>query len=185
MRDSLFRSRDVFRFFRTARHRPKLEVGRDETFGSLAGTHSPVTTSKGERTVRTQLTCASIALLASAAAHADGRFTNERAGARGPAAAAFYVAVPIGARDRQQARPTFGLRVQELPLSSLSAISRGEGRQAKTILDVPLGVRNDDALRDSGAAMLLGKGLIVGIVVGAVVAVSVISDDDDDDGGGY
>ena len=135
--------------------------------------------------MRTQLTFASIALLASAAAHADGRFTNERAGARGPAAAAFYVGVPIGAQDRQQARPTFGLRVQELPRSSLSAISRGEGWQAKTILEVPLGGRDDDALRDSRAAMLLGKGLIVGIVVAAVVAVSVISDDDDDDGGGY
>jgi hypothetical protein len=31
--------------------------------------------------------------------------------------------------------------------------------------------------------MLLGKGMIVGIVVGAVVAVSVLSDDDD--GSGY
>ncbi len=49
--------------------------------------------------------------------------------------------------------------------------------------DVPLRARSDDAVRDSGATMLLGKGLIVGIVVGAVVAVSVLSDDDDGSGG--
>jgi hypothetical protein len=78
-----------------------------------------------------------------------------------------------------------GLRVQELPLAPLSSTAPGAGWRAKTILDVPLRVRGDDAVRDSGATMLLGKGLIVGIVVGAVVAVSVLSDDDDDDDGGY
>jgi hypothetical protein len=67
----------------------------------------------------------------------------------------------------------------------LSSTAAGVGWRAKTILDVPLRVRSADAVRDSGAAMLLGKGLIVGIVVGAVVAVSVLSDDDDDGGGGY
>jgi hypothetical protein len=122
------------------------------------------------------------ALLASGGALADGRFPNGPAGA---AAAALYVAVPIGAGNREDAKPTLGLRVQELPLAPLSSASPGAGWQAKTILDVPFRVRNGDALRDSGAAMLLGKGLIVGIVVGAVVAVSVISDDDDDGGGGY
>lgn len=132
--------------------------------------------------MRTQATLALIALLASGAAAADGRLAGGPTGARGPAAAALYVAVPIGVRNRAQAKPTLGLRVQELPLAPLSSASLGW--RAKTIVDVPLRVRSDDAVRDSGATMLLGKGLIVGIVVGAVVAVSVINDDDDD-GGGY
>ena len=70
------------------------------------------------------------------------------------------------------------------PAGARGPTAAGVGWRAKTILEVPLRVRSDDAVRDSGAAMLLGKGLIVGIVVGAVVAVSVLSDDDDD-GGGY
>ena len=134
--------------------------------------------------MRTQATFALIALLASAGAYADHPNSSGHAGARGPTAAALYVAVPIGARNREDAKPTLGLRLQELPLASLSSAAPGAGWRAKTILDVPFRVRDDDPLRDSGAAMLLGKGLIVGIVVGAVVAVSVISDDDDD-GGGY
>jgi hypothetical protein len=131
--------------------------------------------------VRTQATVALITLLASAGAYAD----ESSSSARGPAAAALYVSVPIGARHRQDARPTLGLRLQELPLAPLSSAAPGAGWQARTIFDVPFRVRTDDPLRDSGAAMLLGKGLLVGIVVGAVVAVSVISDDDDDGGGGY
>jgi hypothetical protein len=135
--------------------------------------------------VRTQVILALIALLASAEAYADGLFPAGTAGARGPTAAALYVSVPIGARNRQQARPTLGLRLQELPLAPLSSTAPGTGWRAKTILDVPLRVRSNDPVSDSGATMLLGKGLIVGIVVGAVVAVSVLSDDDDDGGGGY
>jgi len=134
--------------------------------------------------VRTQATLALITLLASAGASAEDSSSSGPAGARGPAAAALYVSVPIGARHREDARPTLGLRLQELPLAPLSSAAPGAGWRAKTILDVPFRVRTDDPVRDSGAAMLLGKGLIVGIVVGAVVAVSVISDDDDD-GGGY
>ena len=134
--------------------------------------------------MRTQATLALIALLASGAAAADERLATS-AGARGPTAAALYVAVPIGARNRDKAGLTLGLRLQELPVAPLSASLPGAGWRANTILDVPLRARTDDPLEDSGAAMLLGKGLIVGIVVGAVVAVSVISDDDDDDGGGY
>jgi hypothetical protein len=93
--------------------------------------------------------------------------------------------VPIGARNREQAKPFLGLRVQELPAAPLSSTTFGTGWRAKTILDVPLRARGDDPVGDSGAKALLGKGLIVGIVVGAVVAVSVINDDDDDGGGGY
>jgi hypothetical protein len=125
-----------------------------------------------------------IGLLASGAAAANERLPSA-AGARGPTAAALYVSVPIGARHREKTGPTLGLRFQELPVAPLSASAPGTGWRAKTILDVPLRARTDDPLEDSGAAMLLGKGLIVGIVVGAVVAVSVISDDDDDGGGGY
>jgi hypothetical protein len=141
-------------------------------------------TPEGGKPVRTQATLVLIALLASGAAAADDRFSAP-AGARGPAAAALYVSVPIGARNRAQARPTLGLRLQELPVAPLSASTPGAGWRARTILDVPLRARTDEPLQDSGATMLLGKGLIVGIVVGAIVAVSVISDDDDGDGGGY
>jgi hypothetical protein len=123
-----------------------------------------------------------IAVLASGAAAADGAFSSAPAGARGPTAAAVYFAVPIGARNREEAKPMLGLRVQRLPLTPLESATLGW--RAKTIVDVPLRVRGEDPVRDNGSALLLGKGLIVGIVVGAVVAVSVL-DDDDDDGGGY
>jgi len=95
-----------------------------------------------------------------------------------------YFEVPMGARGDQHARPSFGLRLQQAPLAPLN-LGPWDRRQAKTIFDVPFRARYDDPLRDSGASMLIGKGLIVGIVVGAVVAVSVLSDDDDDGGGGY
>lgn len=85
--------------------------------------------------------------------------------------------VPLGVRDRQ--RPVFGLRLQETRLAASTLTGAPPG--ARTVLEVPF-VHNDDPLDDSGAKMLLGKGLIVGIVVGAIVAVSVIGDNDDGDG---
>ena len=117
-------------------------------------------------------------MVASATASADELFGPRAAGAR---AAAFYVEVPLGGA-RHGSKPAFGLRLQELPLPH-STVGARRGGGYRTLLDVPLVVRNDDPLREAGAAMLLGKGAIVGIVVGAVVAVSVISDDGD--GGGY
>jgi hypothetical protein len=127
--------------------------------------------------VRTQLTLALIALLTSGAASADD-FSFRNGGLR---TAALYLEVPVGVRDRAHAKPAFGLRLQQdrLPLASVGRVGGG----TKTLLDVPLLVRKDDPLRASGAQDLLGKGAIVGIVVGAVVAVAVISDDGD--GGGY
>jgi hypothetical protein len=117
-------------------------------------------------------------LFTSGAASADELFGHRAGGAR---SASFYVKVPLGAARQ---RPAFGLRLQEprVPHSTNAAARHGSG--FRTLLDVPLVVRKDDPLRDGRAAMLLGKGAIVGIVVGAVVAVSVISDDDGD-GGGY
>jgi hypothetical protein len=118
-----------------------------------------------------------IASIASGAAVADEPF----AGPAAVRAASLYLEIPLGVRDRQRAKPSFGLRVEEL--SSPARSFAGATGLPKTLVDVPLRVRHDDAVRDSGAAMLLGKGAIVGIVVGAVVAVALISDDDD--GGGY
>lgn len=120
-----------------------------------------------------------MAFLASSAAFA-GDLSNSPDG--NPRAAAFYVEMPLGARHRH--KPAFGLRLQELALPHMSFAAARQAGLSKTLLDVPLVVRKDDPLRDAGAAMLLGKGAIVGIVVGAVVAVSVMSDDDGD-GGGY
>ena len=93
--------------------------------------------------------------------------------------------LPLPNGDRMWTPKMEARVVQELalPHASFSA-ARYAGGPSRTLLDVPLVVRKDDPLRDAGAAMLLGKGAIVGIVVGAVVAVSVISDDDGD-GGGY
>lgn len=119
-----------------------------------------------------------LAFVASGTAFA-GELADGPAGS--PRAAAFYVAVPLGTRHRH--KPAFGLRLQELALPHSSFASAGHAGLSRTLLDVPLVVRKDDPLRDAGAAMLLGKGAIVGIVVGAVVAVSVMSDDGD--GGGY
>ncbi len=92
--------------------------------------------------------------------------------------AALYLEVPLGLRDRQRAKPVFGLRLQEARLTPF--MFAGSPIGARTVLDVPLLRPNDDPLEGSGATMLLGKGLIVGIVVGAVVAVSVLGDDDGD-----
>lgn len=77
-----------------------------------------------------------------------------------------------------------GLRLQELALPHVRSAAARDGGVARTLLDVPLLFRKDNPLGDGAAARLLGKGAIVGIVVGAVVAVSVINDDDGD-GGGY
>jgi len=96
-------------------------------------------------------------------------------------AASLYLEIPLGVRDRQRAKPSLGLRVEELgggPRSFSRAASL-----SRTLVDVPLRARHEDALRDSGANTMLGTGAIVGIVVGAIVAVSVLSDDDG--GGGY
>ncbi len=152
---------------------------RRETFAAPSGTHSPVTNG-GNTTVRTSVALALLALVANGTA-----FAGELSGtpARGPRTAALYVEVPLGARHRH--KPAFGLRLQELTLPHTSfAAARYAAGPSRTLLDVPLSARKDDPLRGAGAAMLLGKGAIVGIVVGAVVAVSVMSDDDGD-GGGY
>lgn len=140
--------------------------------------------SQWETTVRTQTILAVVALLASGTAVADGAFSHTGTHERGPTAAALYLEVPLGASGRQNAKPILGLRLQQLPLTPLGAA--GSDRwHARTLLDVPLLRRDDDPLRDAPASNLLGKGVIVGIVVGAVVAVSVLNDDDDGSGGGY
>jgi hypothetical protein len=118
-------------------------------------------------------------LLASGAAAADEPFRQAGTHARGPTAASLYLEVPLGARNRQQAKPVLGLRLQELPFAPLSVAGSGHWRP-KTLLDLPLIRRDDDPLRDAPSSNLLGKAVIVGIVVGAVIAVNVLKDDDDD-----
>jgi hypothetical protein len=122
-------------------------------------------------------------LLAGSSAAADDLFRHAGTHERGPTAAALYLEVPLGARNRQQAKPVLGLRLQELPFAPIS-VAGGNHWRPKTLLDLPLIRRNDDPLRDAPSSNLLGKAVIVGIVVGAVIAVNVL-DDDDDDGGGY
>jgi hypothetical protein len=122
-----------------------------------------------------------LALAASGTASAD-ELLSPRSGS--PRAAVLYVELPIGAA-RHRHKPAFGLRLQELAVPHAATAAAGySSGGARTLLDVPLLVRKDDPLRDGSAAMLLGKGAIVGIVVGAVIAVSVINDDGDG-GGGY
>jgi hypothetical protein len=133
--------------------------------------------------VRTQATFALIALFATGAASADELLAG--AHPDGVRAAALYLEMPLGVRDRQNAKPKFGLRLQEYRGAPLGFVGPRQSAAPKTLIDVPLRVRGDDTLRDSGATMLLGKGVIVGIVVGAVVAVSVLNDDDNGGGGGY
>jgi len=130
--------------------------------------------------VRTHTTLALIALLTSGAASADDSFTHDN----GPRFASLYLEMPVGVRDRAHAKPAFGLRLQQYQLGLTSFADR-ERTGTKTLFDVPLLVRKDDPLRAAGARHMLGTGAIVGIVVGAVVAVAAISDDDDGSGGGY
>ena len=68
-------------------------------------------------------------------------------------AAALYLEVPLGVRDRQNAKPVFGLRLQEARLAPFTLTG---SRDFRSVLDVPLFQHNDDPLRDSGATMLLG-----------------------------
>ena len=133
--------------------------------------------------MRIPATLASIAVFASATASADDLFGAGSTRAESARVATLYLEVPLGVRDGRRAKPAFGLRLQEVALTPSSfAVSGGRGG-TRTLVDVPLLVRREDPLRDSGATMLIGTGMIVGIVVGAVVAVSVLSDDDGD--GGY
>ncbi len=135
--------------------------------------------------MRIPATFALIAIFASATASADDLFGSGNTRAESARVATLYVEVPLGVRDRRRAKPAFGLRLQEVAFTPSSfAVSGGRGG-IRTLVDVPLLVRREDPLRDSGATMLLGTGMIVGIVVGAVVAVSVLSDDDGDGDGGY
>ncbi len=120
-----------------------------------------------------------VALLLSSAAAADNPFGHAGLRERGLTAAALYLEVPLGARNRRDAKPVLGLRLLQLPRNAAGS----DRWLPKTLLDVPLVRRDDDPLRDAPASSLLGKGVIVGIVVGAVVAVSVLTDDDDGDGG--
>ncbi|HJR69368.1 MAG TPA: hypothetical protein VKA43_04965 [Gammaproteobacteria bacterium] len=132
--------------------------------------------------MRTRVLFALLALLTSSAAAAADIFGHAGMRERGPTAAALYLEVPLGARNRRQAKPVLGLRLLELPHAPLS-VAGSHRWLPKTLLDVPLTRRSDDPLRDAPASNLLGKAVIVGIVVGAVVAASVLSDDDDGDGG--
>ena len=133
--------------------------------------------------MRTRVTLALVALLSSGAAAADDLFSYAGSRERGPTVAALYLEVPVGVRNRNKTKPVLGLRLVEHRLAPLSVAGSGSWRQ-KTLLDVPLMRRDDDPLRDTPSSNLLGKAVIVGIVIGAVVAVNVINDDDDD-GGGY
>lgn len=119
--------------------------------------------------MRAHPTLALIALLMSGVASADDLSTRND----GPRTAVLYLEMPVGVRDRAHAKPAFGVRLQQ---HQLSLASFADGDHTKTLLDVPLLVRKDDPLRAAGAQHMLGTGAIVGIVVGAVVAVAVISD---------
>ena len=133
--------------------------------------------------MRIPATFALIAVFTSTTASADDLFGAGNTRAESARVATLYLEVPLGVRDHRRAKPAFGLRLQEVAIAPSSfAVSGGRGR-TRTLLDVPLLVRRQDPLRESGATMLLGTGMIVGIVVGAVIAVSVLSDDDGD--GGY
>ena len=135
--------------------------------------------------MRTQATLALIALLACSAATADDTFATLNGANRSPAAM-LYFEVPLAKRGHHREAPIFGLRVQQVSAAPLTLVGPRMEWQAKTLIDVPLRARQDDPLRDSHAAMALGKGAVIGIIVGAIVAVAVIADDDGGgSGGGY
>lgn len=113
-----------------------------------------------------------LACLATGTASADPLLARDSAA---PRVAALYFEVPLASRDRPHAKPTFGLRLQQMPLAPADSAPR-------TLLEVPLRIGARDPLQGGDAAMLLGKGAIIGLAVGAVVAVGVLADDGDDDG---
>ena len=133
--------------------------------------------------MRTPATLALLALLASATATADP-FERTFTGADRSPAAQLYVQVPLAKRGQHRDAFTFGLRLQQT-VDPLRVVGPRTQWQPKTLLDVPLRVRSDDPLAGSHA-MMLGKGALIGVICGGVVAVAVLADDNNDgSGGGY
>src|SRR3990167_5789693 len=104
--------------------------------------------------MRTRAALLVVGLLASTAAAADGTFGPAALRADRTPAAMLYFEVPVGMRGDPQARPSFGLRLQQAPIAPLN-LGPWDRRQSKTIFDVPFRARYDDPLRDSGASMLI------------------------------
>jgi hypothetical protein len=119
-----------------------------------------------------------LTLLACSAASADELGARMAGDFRTPGAA-LYVQFPIAARRHEG--PTFGLRMERAPARAFGGFRTTADPRTATLLDVPFNKRDPE----THALNVIGPGMIVGIVVGALVVVSAVSDDDDGDGGGY
>jgi hypothetical protein len=121
-----------------------------------------------------------LVLLACSAAAADER-RGDWSVDRSPAAM-LYLEFPIAAKHRG---PVLGFRLQRPGTAGFEALRANLARTPTTVLDIRLHARRERDDVETEALALLGPGKITGIVVGAVVAVAVISDDDDGGSGGY
>jgi hypothetical protein len=119
-----------------------------------------------------------LVLLACSAVAADERRGGWNVD-RSPAAMV-YLEFPIAAKNRG---PVLGFRVQRPGTTGFDALGANLARAPTTVLDIRLNARERRDGIETEALALLGPGKITGIVVGAVVAVAVISDDDDGSGG--
>jgi SOS-response transcriptional repressor LexA len=71
--------------------------------------------------------------------------------------------------------------MERQPPSTLAGFRTSADPRTATLLDVPFNKRDSE----THALKLIGPGMIVGIVVGALVVVSAVNDDDDGGGSGY
>jgi hypothetical protein len=124
--------------------------------------------------MNTKVVLGVVALLACSAASAD-ELGARLAGARAPTAV-LYLEFPLAARHHEGA--LFGLRMERQPRAALAELRP----DAQRSFDVPFNKRRDDTV--SPALNMLGKGAIVGIVVGAVVVVAAASNSGGGGGGG-
>lgn len=131
--------------------------------------------------MNTQVLLGVMTLLACSAASADELGARLAAGANHAPAAMLYLEFPIAARHHEG--PVFGLRMERLPGTDLAGLRTDTHARSATVIDVPFNKKRGDT--QTQALNLIGPGMIVGIVVGALVVLSAANDDSDGGGGGY
>jgi hypothetical protein len=119
-----------------------------------------------------------LALLGCSAASADELGARLAGGVIRAPAAMLYLEFPLAARHHEG--PAFGLRMESSPRADLASLR--QSTRAATLVDVRFNNRRDET--ETHAVNMLGKGAIIGIVVGAVVVVAAASDSGSGGGGG-
>jgi hypothetical protein len=116
------------------------------------------------------------ALLACSTASADELGARLGGASRVPAAQ-LYLEFPLAARHHEG--PSFGLRMERQPRADLTSFRQ----DTPSLMDVRFNRKRDET--ETHALNMLGKGAIIGIVVGVVVVIAASNDSGSGGGGGY